>query len=84
MKVRPHPRYPEFVYRITRVSPSPAPWSGVTFRSVNLEHATPDDIISGQGSFLYGGRWNAPETFPVIVRQPESRYRRGGSVSTRD
>jgi RES domain-containing protein len=66
MNVRPNPRYAEFVYRLSRLSPKPAPWTGVTFRSVELEHATPNQILSGEGSVKYGGRWNAPETFPVI------------------
>jgi RES domain len=66
MNVRPHPRYAEFVYRLGRISPKPAEWHGITFRSVELEHATPDQIVSGEGSFRHGGRWNAPETFPII------------------
>jgi RES domain-containing protein len=66
MNVRPNPRYAEFVYRIGKISPNPAPWKGVTFRSVELEHAAPKHILSGEGSYKFGGRWNAPETFPVI------------------
>jgi RES domain-containing protein len=66
MNVRPNPRYAEFVHRIGRISPKPAPWKGVTFRSVELEHAAPKHILSGEGSFKFGGRWNAPESFPVI------------------
>jgi len=66
MNVRPNPRYAEFVYRIGRLSPAPARWAGLTFRSVELEHASPDEILSGEGSRRFGGRWNAPETFPVI------------------
>jgi RES domain-containing protein len=66
MKVRPNPRYPEFVYRLGKISPKPAPWRGVAFRSVELEHASPEQIASGEGSLKSGGRWNAPESFPVI------------------
>ena len=66
MNVRPNPRYAELVYRLGRISPKPAPWKGVTFRSVELEHASPEQIVSGEGSLKHGGRWNAPETFPVI------------------
>jgi RES domain len=66
MNVRPNPRYAEFVHRIGTLSPRPARWAGVTFRSVELEHANPDEILSGEGSRRFGGRWNAPETFPVI------------------
>jgi RES domain-containing protein len=66
MNVRPHPRYAEFVRRIRTLSPTLTPWTGVTFRSVELEHARPDKILSGEGSRRFGGRWNAPGTFPVI------------------
>jgi RES domain-containing protein len=31
-----------------------------------LEFATSEKIVSGAGSLLYGGRWNAPRVFPVI------------------
>jgi RES domain-containing protein len=66
MNVRPNPRYSEFVYRLGKFSPEPAPWTGVTFRSVELEHASPEQILSGEGSLKYGGRWNARGSFPVI------------------
>lgn len=66
MNVRPNSRYAEFVYRLGRLSPKPARWTGVTFRSVELAHASPEQILSGEGSLNFGGRWNAPESFPVI------------------
>jgi RES domain-containing protein len=66
MNVRPNPRYSEFVHRIRRLSPGPADWAGVTFRSVELEHASPDGILNGERSRKFGGRWNAPGTFPVL------------------
>lgn len=66
MKVRPNPRYAEFAYRLAQFSPTAAPWKGTTFRSVELEHASAEQILSGEGSFRHGGRWNAPETFSVV------------------
>ena len=66
MNVRPNARYAEFVYQLGKFSPKSAPWRGVTFRSVELEHASSEQILSGEGSLKYGGRWNAPEAFPVI------------------
>ncbi len=66
MNVRPNPRYPEFAYRLGKISPNLPPWRGVTFRSVELAHASPEQSLSGEGSFKFGGRWNAPESFPVI------------------
>ena len=66
MNVRPNPRYAEFLSQIRNMSPRPTPWTGVTFRSVELEHAAPGQILSGEGSLKFGGRWNAPGSFPVI------------------
>jgi RES domain-containing protein len=66
VKVRPNPRYSEFVAKLQRSTFRPKPWKGVTFRSVAFEYATPAHIISGEGSFRYGGRWNAPGLCPVI------------------
>lgn len=66
MNVRPNPRYAEFVFRIRNFTPKPAAWSGISVRSVELLHASPEQILSGEGSRRFGGRWNAPDTFPVI------------------
>lgn len=66
MNVRPNPRYAEFLSRIRKMTPKPAPWAGVTFRSVELEHASPEQILSGEGSLKFGGHWNPPDAFPVI------------------
>ena len=49
-----------------KLSSRPSPWKGITFRSVELEYASPEQILSGEGSLKFGGRWNAPESFPVI------------------
>jgi RES domain-containing protein len=48
------------------MSPKPAQWAGITFRSLELEHASAEQIMSGAGSFKFGGRWNAPGSFPVV------------------
>ena len=66
MNVRPNPGYAEFVYRIRRLSAAPARRAGLTFRSVELERASSGEILSGEGSQRFAGRWNAPGTFPVI------------------
>jgi RES domain-containing protein len=41
------------------------PWSGVIFRSVSPRYARPSDILSGQGAYQAGGRWNAPGIYAV-------------------
>ena len=66
MKLRPNPRYAEFANHLRTMAPALSPWTGVTFRSVRLEHATPEKILSGEGSLRCGGRWNAPASFAVV------------------
>jgi RES domain-containing protein len=36
------------------------PWAGVIFRSVSPKYAAPAALLSGEGAFRSGGRWNAP------------------------
>jgi RES domain-containing protein len=35
-------------------------WSGIIYRSTSPRHATPAEILSGEGSAWRGGRWNPP------------------------
>ena len=65
MTVRPHKRYREFLARVSRL-PKLVPWKEITFRSVDLDHASPDQILTGEGSLKFGSRWNAPGVFPVV------------------
>ena len=41
------------------------PWVGVFFRSVSPQYARPIDIVSGEGSYRAGGRWNAPGIYTI-------------------
>jgi len=66
VKVRPNPRYKEFVARLPPLFAHMAPWRGITFRSVDLAYASPAHMLSGEGSLKAGGRWNAPGAFPAI------------------
>lgn len=34
-------------------------WEGDIFRSTSLDYPRPADILAGEGSYLWGGRWNA-------------------------
>jgi len=66
MKVRPNPRYNEFVARLRSLLARAKPWQGVTFPSVDLAYASAAHVLSGEGSLHAGGRWNAPGAFPAI------------------
>ena len=62
MRIRANRRYSEFAERV-RTELKPVRYRGVTFRSAALEFAR--DFLSGEGSRLFGGRWNPPG-FAVI------------------
>jgi RES domain-containing protein len=66
MRVRPNRRYKEFAARLRSLESRVTPWRGITFRSVNLDYASPARVLSGEGSLAAGGRWNAPGAFPVV------------------
>ena len=42
------------------------PWRGAAYRVTTLEYPSPKSILLGQGSYLYGGRWNAIGSFRVV------------------
>jgi RES domain-containing protein len=46
--------------------PLAIPFEGVCFRNVRQKFATPQQILSAEGSFLKGGRYNFRETFAVL------------------
>jgi len=41
-------------------------WRGTIYRSTTPAYAASKDMLSGEGSRRYGGRWNAPGTFPAV------------------
>jgi RES domain-containing protein len=42
------------------------PWEGDGFRFQTIDFPKPDDILSGEGSFLHGGRWNARRALHAV------------------
>ena len=60
MKVIAHPRFQELLSLIEKTPGLAKRWRGIGFRSVTPGSADPVKILSGQGSFHMGGRWNAP------------------------
>jgi|HubBroStandDraft_6_1064221.scaffolds.fasta_scaffold914398_1 RES domain-containing protein len=59
MKVTAHPRFQELLSVIEQTPRLARRWRGIVFRSVTLDAADHVKILSGQGSFRNGGRWNA-------------------------
>ena len=58
--LEPSPFYNDFRAIFSQSDEIFAPWSGVIFRSVSPRYARPSDILSGEGAYQAGGRWNAP------------------------
>ena len=48
-----------------------------------LEHANPDEFLTGEGSRKFGGRWNAPGTFPSDLFEHKAGNGNRGSFSAR-
>ena len=53
--------YPSFNLYLENLARSELlPWNGIIFRSAAIAHSSADDLISGHGAELAGGRWNPP------------------------
>ena len=66
MKVRANRAYGEFRRRVAAQPEIFRRWEGVSYRVTTLDYPSPAAILSGQGSFLHGGRWNAPGSFRAV------------------
>src|SRR3978361_109813 len=66
MKVRAHRAFGEFHRRIAQHAELMGSWKGAAYRVTTLDYPSPKSILLGQGSFLHGGRWNAPGSFRAV------------------
>jgi len=62
----PHPRYRDLARRLRRAALRPSPWKGTFFRFTSARYAASDDLVSGEGSRVHGGRWNPPGSFAAV------------------
>jgi RES domain-containing protein len=72
VKLREHPRSPEFLAFFTEQSSNAKPLSGEFYRVAGPRHTTAKDIISGIGAYIAGGRWNPPEVMNVVYLSRDS------------
>jgi hypothetical protein len=63
--LEPSPFYNDFRAICSQNEEIFAPWSGVIFRSISPRYARTSDILSGQGAYQAGGRWNAPGIYAI-------------------
>ena len=66
MKVASHSRFESLRRRLQGAPELLRPWSGTAYRVTTLDYPSPKSILLGQGSFLYGGRWNAIGSFRAV------------------
>ena len=66
MKQRPHPGFDRLCAAALRLLPVAAGWAGTAYRTVGPKYSRPDEIISGVGAKLGGGRWNPVGAFNAV------------------
>jgi RES domain-containing protein len=66
MKAASHHRYRELAALAQKLTALATSWEGVAYRSVAHHRAEPNEILSGEGSFRNGGRWNAPGSVRAV------------------
>lgn len=66
MKVRANRAFGHFRRSIAEHPALLHAWRGYAYRVTTLDYPRPRDLLTGQGSFLYGGRWNAPGAFRAV------------------
>ena len=84
MKVAGHIRFEHVRERLRREPQLLQPWSGTAYRVTTLDYPTPKSILLGQGSFLYGGRWNAIGSFRAVYGSTEDTVAVAESRATAD
>ena len=61
------PEVLELFARIKNCVPDVVAFAGVVFRSVSLRFANEEDILSGNGAAIYGGRWSPRRLVAVYL-----------------
>ncbi len=62
----PHPDSGRLARAIERCLPHLVPWSGDVYRSTSPKYANRDDLASGAGARVNGGRWNPRASFRTV------------------
>ncbi|MDQ3197577.1 MAG: RES family NAD+ phosphorylase [Verrucomicrobiota bacterium] len=84
MKIRPHPRFEDLRRRLARPPDLLQPWEGAAYRATTLDYPRPKSILLGQGSFLYGGRWNSIGSYRAVYGSTEDTVAVAESRATAD
>ncbi len=84
MDVAGHPRFETLRQRLEEAPELLRPWSGAAYRVTTLDYPSPKSILLGQGSYLHGGRWNAPGSFRAVYGSTEDTVAVAESRATAD
>lgn len=60
LRLQPNPRFAEFQAIMAAHPEWLKPWSGLFFRFQTIDFSSAEDILSGEGARVRGGRWNQP------------------------
>ena len=66
MTLRSNSRFSEFSNRLQSRGDLAVAWEGEIFRATSLSRPGPAEILSGEGSYRMGGRWNARNSFRAV------------------
>jgi RES domain-containing protein len=66
MKVKAHRAFAKIHRMLAEQRELLTAWSGAAYRVTTLDYPSPKSILSGEGSFMHGGRWNAPGSFRAV------------------
>jgi len=84
MKVNAHIGFETMRDRLRKEPQLLQPWKGPAYRVTTLDYPNPRSILLGQGSFLYGGRWNAIGSFRAVYGSTEDTVAVAESRATAD
>ncbi|MEO7165605.1 MAG: RES family NAD+ phosphorylase [Spartobacteria bacterium] len=82
MKIKAHRLFEEFRKQIG--DELLQPWRGAAYRVTTLDYPRPQEIVLGEGSYLHGGRWNAPGSFRAVYGSTEDTVAVAESRATAD
>lgn len=66
---------------VHRCREASAGWAGVAFRSCSPRYARGGDLLSGEGSRRWGGRWNPPGRFAAVYAALDAETALGESLA---
>jgi RES domain-containing protein len=61
-----HPDSDRLLKGIREVSTLASSWKGDVYRVTTVERANEEDLTSGEGGRIWGGRWNPPGLFRTV------------------